>query len=197
MFYFNCRRKNDIHGFAAIGAHTYWHAFATCFLRLYNPVEIEYLEPYFPNEEEKSNAALYAERIRHRYSVHAGKPISDTNFNDMRLCQYWKSRYGGEKIYAGLESHRLKLTYNATYDDLKSMMDRHVLTFGKVMDKKTGSVKVEDFKEITNMDAVAVFSGMAYPVSEGKVKLITAIEGAIKLEKLLGESECYLKSNGE
>ena len=123
MFYFNCRRKNDIHGFAAIGAHTYWHAFATCFLRLYNPVEIEYLEPYFPNEEEKSNAALYAERIRHRYSVHAGKPISDTNFNDMRLCQYWKSRYGGEKIYAGLESHRLKLTYNATYDDLKSMMD--------------------------------------------------------------------------
>eukprot|EP00210_Caulerpa_lentillifera_P003281 g3132.t1 len=57
------------------------------FLRLlcqfYNRVDITFLEPYYPSDEEKSNAVLYAENVRKLMATKLDVPMVNESYNHM------------------------------------------------------------------------------------------------------------------
>ncbi|KAK3528067.1 hypothetical protein QTP86_020228, partial [Hemibagrus guttatus] len=53
--------------------------------QLYTTVEIEYLPPYIPNEEEKNNPIKFAQSVRSQMAKALGVPETDHTFEDCRL----------------------------------------------------------------------------------------------------------------
>ena len=45
-------------------------------------IEIEYLDPYVPSEEEKKNARVFADNVRHYISKHLNVPEVDLGRED-------------------------------------------------------------------------------------------------------------------
>lgn len=55
------------------------------FCEFNNMMEIEYLPPYVPNEEEKNDPELYAEHVRCYMADHMNVPVTDHKLEDMLL----------------------------------------------------------------------------------------------------------------
>ncbi|KAJ8372200.1 hypothetical protein AAFF_G00293750 [Aldrovandia affinis] len=53
--------------------------------QLYTNVEIEFLPPYFPSEEEKANPALFANGVRDVMAKALSVPVTDHTYEDCRL----------------------------------------------------------------------------------------------------------------
>jgi len=64
------------------------HGFVSCFLfticQLWNEVELQYLEPYVPSEEEKEDPVLFANNVRREMAAALGVPLCDMTFEDIK-----------------------------------------------------------------------------------------------------------------
>jgi len=64
------------------------HGFVACFLyticQLWNEVELEYLEPYVPSEEEKQDPVLFANNVRTEMAAALRVPLCDMTFEDIK-----------------------------------------------------------------------------------------------------------------
>jgi lysophosphatidylcholine acyltransferase/lyso-PAF acetyltransferase len=53
--------------------------------QFYNTFEIHYMPVYYPNDEEKTNAEVYANNVRIKMAEYLKIPLSDYSFEDVRL----------------------------------------------------------------------------------------------------------------
>jgi len=71
------------------------HGFISCFLyticQLVNKVELEFLPPYIPSEQEQSDPMLFANNVRQEMAGALGVPLCDMTFEDI------KNRYSRNK----------------------------------------------------------------------------------------------------
>jgi lysophosphatidylcholine acyltransferase / lyso-PAF acetyltransferase len=58
-----------------------------------NYCEIEYLEPYFPNEQEKKNPTLYSQNVQRLMAKHMGIPITKHGFQDSLFLSQAAKKY--------------------------------------------------------------------------------------------------------
>ena len=72
------------------------HGFVACFLyticQLRNQVELQYLEPYQPSEEERQNPVLFANNVRRVMAGALGVPLCDMTFEDIKQ-KYSRKKY--------------------------------------------------------------------------------------------------------
>jgi len=68
---------------------------------VYNVLEVSYLRPYSPNEDEKEDARLYAKNLQELFSDYSGLPSTDLAYkdkikyhNDMRQQYAQLSKFG-------------------------------------------------------------------------------------------------------
>jgi len=102
--------------------------------RLQTSIVYQFMDPYYPTEEESKNPSLYAENVRQVMSKEAKLPTSDWTFEDaklMRICQKnkFQPEIGGiqvAKIFSGLkgsEKHATDLL-NKYIECLKKYMPK-------------------------------------------------------------------------
>ena len=64
------------------------HGFVACFLfticQVWNEVELQYLEPHLPTEEEKQDPLLFANNVRREMASALGVPVCDMTFEDIK-----------------------------------------------------------------------------------------------------------------
>jgi hypothetical protein len=54
---------------------------------------IEYLEPYFPNEQEKNNPTLYSQNVQQLMAKHMGIPITKHGFQCSLFLSQAENKY--------------------------------------------------------------------------------------------------------
>lgn len=102
--------------------------------RLQTSIVYQFMDPYYPTEEESKNPALYAENVRQLMSKEAKLPTSDWTFEDaklMRICQ--KHKFQPEigaikiaKVFSGIKSSEKHATelLNKYIECLKKYMPK-------------------------------------------------------------------------
>jgi len=72
------------------------HGFVSCFLfticQLWNEVELQYLEPYVPSQEEREDPVLFANNVRREMASALGVPLCDMTFEDIKQ-KYSKKKH--------------------------------------------------------------------------------------------------------
>jgi len=89
-----------------------------------NFLHVEFLEPYYPNEQEKANAVLYADNVRKVIAQKLGAVLTGHGFDDMLLRQFAEN-YGID--YSRFDSFLVN-DVSETY----LMKPSTVLTLGKL-----------------------------------------------------------------
>lgn len=109
--------------------------------QLYTTVEIEFLPPHIPTEEEKKTPALFARRVRDIMAQALGVPVTDHTYEDCRLMIS-----AGELMLpmeAGLvEFTKISRKLNLKWDNLRKELEGFAAMAGSC---RGGRINVEEF----------------------------------------------------
>ncbi|XP_043937941.1 lysophosphatidylcholine acyltransferase 2 isoform X2 [Protopterus annectens] len=107
----------------------------------YTNLEIEFLPPYIPNEEEKKKPFLYASGVRKKMATALGLPVTDHTFEDCRLMIS-----AGEltlPMEAGLvEFTKISRKLNLKWDNIRKELDGFAAV---ACANKGGRIGIEEF----------------------------------------------------
>ncbi|XP_060081111.1 lysophosphatidylcholine acyltransferase 2-like [Ylistrum balloti] len=118
-------------------------AFACFWLTLcnfHNSMEIEFLPVVVPNEEEKNDVKLFANKVRKVMAESLGVPTTDHSFDDCRLMK----QAGKLKLplSTGLvEFSKLHSKLGLKLEDLQSMLEK----YSSIAQSKTGVITLDEF----------------------------------------------------
>ncbi|XP_021343908.1 lysophosphatidylcholine acyltransferase 2-like isoform X1 [Mizuhopecten yessoensis] len=122
----------------------------TCFwltlCNFHNAMEIEFLPVISPNEEEKDNVKLFAERVRRTMAECLGVPTTDHSFDDCRLMK----QAGKLKLplSTGLvEFSKLHNKLGVKLQDLQSMLER----YSSIAQSNTGVITLDQFAKYLHL----------------------------------------------
>ncbi|XP_065177604.1 lysophosphatidylcholine acyltransferase 2-like [Sycon ciliatum] len=105
-----------------------------------NDLEVEYLPPYNPSEEEKKDAQLYAMNVRDVVAKELDKPKTDYALEDLRLVQ-WCFDAGLPNDAGLVEYNMMSRVFNVRLSDLKVIVERFI----SMNTSKSGVVSCEEF----------------------------------------------------
>lgn len=110
-----------------------------CMLQIVNHCEIVLLEPYFPSEEEKKDAKLYAKNVRAIMAKELGVGTTDHSYDDLFFsvdALKAKARIDQDFVIADVKS-----TYDLDIDQLKRLLKQ----FQRLDSDRSGSLSYEQF----------------------------------------------------
>ncbi|MBN3290665.1 PCAT2 acyltransferase, partial [Polypterus senegalus] len=115
--------------------------------QLYTKVEIEFLQPHVPSEEEKSDPSLFASRVRSIMATSLALPVTDHTYEDCRLMIS-----AGEltlPMEAGLvEFTKISRKLNLKWDNIKKELEG----FANVANSaKGGRIGIEEFSKFLKL----------------------------------------------
>ncbi|XP_062845697.1 lysophosphatidylcholine acyltransferase 2 [Trichomycterus rosablanca] len=120
---------------------SYWTLLLLTLCQLYTTVEIEFLSPQVPTEEEKKNPIKYAQTVRTVMAKALGVPVTDHTFEDCRLMIS-----AGEltlPMEAGLvEFTKISKKLNLKWDNMKEELENFAAIAGSC---KGGRIRIEEF----------------------------------------------------
>uniref|UniRef100_H3C3X4 Lysophosphatidylcholine acyltransferase 2 n=1 Tax=Tetraodon nigroviridis TaxID=99883 RepID=H3C3X4_TETNG len=109
--------------------------------QLYTTVEIEFLPPHVPTEEEKTSPALFASRVRQTMAQALGVPVTDHTYEDCRLMIS-----AGEltlPMEAGLvEFTKISRKLNLKWDNMRQELESFAAMASSC---KGGRIAIEEF----------------------------------------------------
>ncbi|PWA29134.1 hypothetical protein CCH79_00006232 [Gambusia affinis] len=115
--------------------------------QLYTTVEIEFLPPYVPKEDEKKSPALFASRVRDIMAKALGVPVTDHTYEDCRLMIS-----AGEltlPMETGLvEFTKISRKLNLKWDCLKKELESFAAMASSC---KGGNITIEEFARILKL----------------------------------------------
>ncbi|KAF5897084.1 lysophosphatidylcholine acyltransferase 2 [Clarias magur] len=120
---------------------TFRNLVALTLCQLYTPVQIEFLPPHIPNEEEKSDAIKFAQSVRTQMAEALGVPVTDHTFEDCRLMIS-----AGQltlPMEAGLvEFTKISRKLNLKWDNMRKELEN----FAAIAQScKGGRIRIEEF----------------------------------------------------
>ncbi|KAB5525870.1 hypothetical protein PHYPO_G00145170 [Pangasianodon hypophthalmus] len=109
--------------------------------QLYTTVEIEFLPPYIPNEEEKNNPIKFAQSLRSQMAAALGVPITDHTFEDCRLM------ISAGQLTLPMEAGLVEFTKISRKLNLKwNNMQKELENFAAIAQScKGGRIRIEEF----------------------------------------------------
>uniref|UniRef100_A0A3Q2NV06 Lysophosphatidylcholine acyltransferase 2 n=1 Tax=Fundulus heteroclitus TaxID=8078 RepID=A0A3Q2NV06_FUNHE len=115
--------------------------------QLYTTVEVEFLPPHIPTEDEKKSPALFASRVRDTMAKALGIPVTDHTYEDCRLMIS-----AGEltlPMEAGLvEFTKISRKLNLKWDSVKKELESFAT---KASASKGGRITIEEFAKILKL----------------------------------------------
>ncbi|XP_026887087.2 lysophosphatidylcholine acyltransferase 2 [Electrophorus electricus] len=118
-----------------------WTVLLHTLCQIYTTVEIEFLPPHIPTEEEKENATKFAHSVRAVMARSLGVPVTDHTFEDCRLMIS-----AGEltlPMEAGLvEFTKISRKLNLKWDNVKKELENFAT---RASSCKGGRIRIEEF----------------------------------------------------
>eukprot|EP01130_Rhizamoeba_saxonica_P003720 TRINITY_DN1546_c0_g1_i4.p1 TRINITY_DN1546_c0_g1~~TRINITY_DN1546_c0_g1_i4.p1 ORF type:complete len:375 (+),score=95.05 TRINITY_DN1546_c0_g1_i4:767-1891(+) len=105
-----------------------------------NYMEVQFLEPYIPSEEEIQNEHLYAENVRTLMADALGVPSTEHSYEDMLLMKRALSLQVPVET-ANIELERVREIINVDLDEAKELLSK----FADINPYGDGNVTVEEF----------------------------------------------------
>ncbi|XP_078688123.1 lysophosphatidylcholine acyltransferase 2-like isoform X2 [Branchiostoma floridae x Branchiostoma belcheri] len=114
--------------------------------QFHNRLEVEFLPVYYPSEEEKKNARLYAINVRAKIAAVLDIPITDHTFDDcMLMVAAGKSDM---PMDAGLvEFQKLKEKLGLKLEDMRQLLKK----YSSIAGKECGVIGIDDFAKHLNL----------------------------------------------
>ncbi|XP_039867084.1 lysophosphatidylcholine acyltransferase 2 [Simochromis diagramma] len=124
--------------------------------QLYTTVEIEFLPPHIPTEEEKKSPALFASRVRETMAKALGVPVTDHTYEDCRLMIS-----AGEltlPMEAGLvEFTKISRKLNLKWDNIRKELDGFATMASAC---KGGRITIEEFASFLKLPVSPVLEDL-------------------------------------
>ncbi|CAI5646051.1 unnamed protein product [Oreochromis niloticus] len=124
--------------------------------QLYTTVEIEFLPPHVPTEEEKKSPALFANRVRETMAQALGVPVTDHTYEDCRLMIS-----AGEltlPMEAGLvEFTKISRKLNLKWDNIRKELDGFATMASAC---KGGRITIEEFASFLKLPVSPVLEDL-------------------------------------
>lgn len=108
--------------------------------QVYNSVEVVFLPPYVPKEEEKKNANLFALNVRELMAKKLNVPTTDHSFDDV-VVQLYGKKLGEPMEKVLLEIKKLQKFLDLNIDTIKEYLEQ----FALLDTHKTGRLSLEQF----------------------------------------------------
>ncbi|KAF7688063.1 lysophosphatidylcholine acyltransferase 2 [Silurus meridionalis] len=109
--------------------------------QLYTTVQVEFLPPYIPTEEEKNNGMKFAQSVRSKMAEALGVPITDHTFEDCRLM------ISAGQLTLPMEAGLVEFTKISKKLNLKwDSMQKDLENFATIAQScKGGRIRIEEF----------------------------------------------------
>ncbi|MGH0125234.1 UNVERIFIED_CONTAM: hypothetical protein FKN15_051668 [Acipenser sinensis] len=115
--------------------------------QLYTNIEVEFLPPHVPTEEEKQEPSLFAHRVRDTMATALGVPVTDHTYEDCRLMIS-----AGEltlPMEAGLvEFTKISRKLNLKLDNIKKELEGFAAI---ASESKGGRIRIEEFAKFLKL----------------------------------------------
>ena len=121
-------------------------------LRFDSSFTLHYLPVYNPSQAEKDDPELYAFNVRTAMAIYGKVPTIDICVEDTRLMMHFLYKHKGDPNFAMVEVLRLFKTYKASYRVVQAVLDSYVKVYEKIVNKRTGEMKMVDFVNETGID---------------------------------------------
>jgi lysophosphatidylcholine acyltransferase / lyso-PAF acetyltransferase len=111
-----------------------------------NHAEIEVLEPYTPNEEEKKNPTLYASNVQKYMAKHLGVPATTHSFQDALLLTTASKIYK-RNFELNFTIHDMIQQYGLKFEKEQNDFEDLLKMFSNIDKNRDGKIDYEEFKE--------------------------------------------------
>jgi lysophosphatidylcholine acyltransferase/lyso-PAF acetyltransferase len=111
-----------------------------------NSVEVVYMEPYVPNEEEKKDAQLYADNVRRKMADQLNLPITNHSVEDAFLLMAAQSLHVPNQAI-NVQYNELKKLYNLGVDEIKNILR----VFASMDKDHSGTLDATEFAQALNL----------------------------------------------
>uniref|UniRef100_A0A6B2L2F7 EF-hand domain-containing protein n=1 Tax=Arcella intermedia TaxID=1963864 RepID=A0A6B2L2F7_9EUKA len=112
-----------------------------------NYMKVDFLPPYYPNEQEKSDPQLYANNVRKLMAEKLRVTTSNHTFEDVTLLIESKKLSVPMNSIGMIEVKKIEELYHLSLSDIKSLLKR----FAEVDKNKSGWIEPEEFAKMLNL----------------------------------------------
>ena len=117
------------------------------FLYFYQPLEVTYMDPICPDEDEIMAPILFAQNARQKISEESGLPIIDTTWEDSVIARIFKDKYNRLYPYGIPKFVKLQHYYGTNLTKLKLIFEKYMDLGGKNINQK-GQINKKIFFQI-------------------------------------------------